>query len=210
MALVCLGNVHRQDTQFFRDGVHEVNVATKLIAQMSVAGCILPIVIGDEVESMTIGVGVKGDAIALAHQVVKDVSEVLHPIARWVFGVFSISVPGGHRCHDDLVVLSPGPGVDVIPALLVATGVELRRDNLSVGTSGPLPGQIGLVADDPDVAALGAGYEVAAALGEVVVAVGVGDGAFVAVPVVEAHDDPQALIGQVAVVRAAWATGVCL
>ena len=102
---------------------------------------------------------------------------------------------GGHSRHQDLVAPVAGQGLDLVADLAEAARVALGGDLLGRAlVAGPLHGQVGLVADDPDVGPGRVRDEVRHALRERVVVPLVGQRAVRAVAVIEPDQHAEAAV----------------
>jgi len=205
--LVGLGDIDRPVAQSIWDGRHEVTIGAK-VPVIVLKGSIHLGVAKDQAGVLSMRVGMDGDGIRVLADQVQHVGKVLDPIAPIVAGIGRLGIPGTHGAGDDLVASMTRPAADFVPAFFEAGSIELGSDHLAIGAAGALPGQVHLVADDPPVAARAGLHKVAAAPGKVIVLGRIGDGAPRAIPIVQADDDAQALVGQVGVVAAAVVVGI--
>ena len=153
-------------------------------------------------------VGVKGDRVDVAPKAlddVDDIDKVLHPVPPLVARVGGCVVPGSDGTNGNLVLLVAMKAVNLLPALVVASGIHLWRDGLTLG---PFLLVVHLVPDDPDAAPRTGCHPVAHSPGKAVIVLGQGDRPRPSVAVVQAGNRAIPVVGPTAIVESAVMAGV--
>ncbi len=180
--------------------------------------------VADQVRRRAVGVGVEGDAVAVARaDLLQDQPEIGDPVAVRVIRCHQQRVPGRGAGHQHQVVGMAGHSLDGRADRLIAGRVAGRGDRLAHRIRGlglgrrripipirarPLDGMVGLVADDPVVRAGRIPHEVGAALGKLRIVAFVGQGSGSRISGVETHQHAEVAVGQVAIVAAAGVVGI--